>query len=135
MVWQRRARLIAAMTLAVWGVGCGSSVKLTSRPHSAEVIMDGERVVGETPILLKEQTWIWTKHTLTFRKAGYVSEQRTLEASGGAANVIVCLCLWPLWPLALQGNYPESIVVELVPARQAALKAPGEGVGIAFSAD
>lgn len=135
MVWQRRARLIAAVALVAGCVGCGSSVKLTSRPHSAEVIMDGERVVGQTPILLKEQTWIWTKHTLTFRKQGYVSQQRTLEASGGAANVIVCLCLWPLWPIALQGNYPESIVVELVPARQAALDTSGEGVGIAFSAD
>jgi hypothetical protein len=128
----------AALALGLgWVVlsGCGTSTKLSSRPHGAEVIMDGERLLGRTPLLLQEQAWLWTDHTLTFRKEGYLTEQVTLEANANAANVIVCLCLWPLWPLSLQGVYQDRVVVNLEPSHSAALQRPDPLAPIAFQSD
>lgn len=128
----------AALALGLgWMVlsGCGTSTKLSSRPHGAEVIMDGDRLLGRTPILLQEQAWLWTDHTLTFRKEGYLTEQVTLEGEASAANVIVCLCLWPLWPLSLQGVYQDRVVIDMEPAASAAVARPDARAPIAFQGD
>jgi hypothetical protein len=126
------------MILCVVGatqVGCGTSVMITSRPSKAEVVMDKKKVLGRTPILLKEQAWLWTSHTLTFRKRGYLTEQRRLEASFFAPNLIICMCMWPLWPMVMQANYPNSIVVHLKEAASASLEPTDQGAVMRFQAD
>lgn len=98
---------------------CTTQLPIYSRPDGATVIMDEDRELGQTPLLLEEQAWVWTKHTLTFVREGY--EPRTVEVAAKVRPVNLALCfvggclMWPLWPLALLGEYRDELVVRLEP--------------------
>jgi len=108
--------LIAALLFT----GCATSTPIYTRPAGADVTLEDGRELGQTPIILREQTWIWTKHTLTFTKSGYKPETIQLKASAEPVNLALCFVgscvMWMLWPIALLGNYRvEEIVVRLEP--------------------
>jgi hypothetical protein len=131
----RAMRWIGGWVALSWALsGCGTAVEISSRPPGAEVIMDRQVVLGRTPILLKEQAWLWTSHTLTLRKEGYVTEVVELEASSVPSSLIICLCLWPLWPLSLQGSYGVPVVIEMERGLSSELPVV-VGDAVSFSAD
>jgi len=124
--------------------GCASQVLITSRPPGAEVIIDEEYILGETPLVLKEQVW-WVQkpgkkptHTLTFKLEGYQTETRRLDATPRIVNIAtlgVCLpFIWFMWPIGLLGQYPEDVVVQLVPEQdeRAELKSEEDAAVIDF---
>ena len=114
----RRPPLATLMScLMALGSGCVSTLPIYSRPPGAEVVMDETKELGPTPILLKEQVWVWTSHSLTFTKEGYKPE--TVEVSASARPVSLALCsvgvcfMWMLWPVALLGRYRGELIVRL----------------------
>lgn len=110
----------AALIIALFCTGCATTTPVYTRPAGADVTLEDGRELGQTPIILREQTWIWTKHTLTFTKTGYKPETIELKASAEPVNLALCFVgscvMWMLWPVALLGNYKaEEIVVRLEP--------------------
>ncbi|MEM1347155.1 MAG: PEGA domain-containing protein [Myxococcota bacterium] len=122
-----RAMAVLGVSAALTSAGCASQLLITSRPTGAEVIIDDEYILGETPIVLKEQAWWVTKpgrpnHTLTFKLDGYETATREVQARPRIANFVtlgVCFpFLWFMWPIGLLGRYPEDVIVELVPEQE-----------------
>ncbi|GEM_PF-5555306 len=107
--------MLCAMTLG--STACTTTLPLYSRPEGAEVVMDEKRALGQTPILVKEQAWVWTSHTFTFTKDGYRPETIKVRARPRIPNVAFCLlgfCIsWLVWPVGFAGEYKREIVVNL----------------------
>ena len=99
---------------ALTSTACSSSMGLYSRPAGATVIMDGNKHLGQTPLLIKENAWVWTSHTYTLKKKGYRTKTILVSSSARPANMVaMCLTCGLLWPIALAGALPESRVVRL----------------------
>jgi len=113
----RGALIIALSAMMLGQTACTTSLPLYSRPEGAEVVMDDKRALGQTPILLKEQAWVWTSHTFTFTKAGYRPETIKVRARPRIPNIAFCLlgiCIsWLVWPAGFVGGYKREIVVNL----------------------
>ncbi len=97
-----------------------ASVVLKSTPSEAEVMVDGKYVGNTTSTLLLEPG----EHTITVRKVGFTTWQRTMTASAGG-NVTIHA---PLEPEAkalrldqliglLAGGVPETRLIQLVKER------------------
>ena len=116
--WLGTITTIAALCASSqWG--CATRTPVYSKPRGATVVMDGARVIGTTPIVIKEYPWLFQKHELVFSKQGYYDETVVMAPSGNPVNYGICLagsCVsWMFWPIAMLGRYPEEIVVELRP--------------------
>ncbi len=109
--------------------GCASTTLIMSEPEGAHVTLDG-RVLGQTPIRLKLQPWVWRKHQLTFSHEGYQDERAVLGADVYPAAVILysglCLTLC-LWPLPLYGKVPPRVDITLQPGLSGARVIPALG--------
>lgn len=94
---------------------CTSSMAIYSRPSGAKVVMDKTKPLGQTPILLREQTWIWTRHTFTFTQEGYAPQTIKVSAKARPANMVLAVCGTSccLWPIALLGQLPRDIVAQM----------------------
>lgn len=97
--------------------GCISTTKIYSKPSGATVVIDDTRLLGETPIELEQQVWLWTSHSLTFIADGYVTQTVALKNTGIRwAHALICLCTAGLvFPTAMASTYPEQVVVEMTP--------------------
>jgi hypothetical protein len=109
----RLTSIIALSTLAVGlGSGCSKRTYIKTTPEGAEATLDDGRELGTTPILLEEDIWVWTRHTITFTKPGYKPTELTLNGKAQAANIAVCAIgaciLWMGWPLCVAGKYRDS---------------------------
>lgn len=98
------------------GFGCASTTKILSEPSGATVVLDGDKVLGTTPIELREMVWIWTKHSLEFSMEGYVPRETELSGQFNGVNIALCLCGggW-LFPVLFAGGYPARVHVTLEP--------------------
>lgn len=109
----RLTLIIALGTLAMGlGSGCSKRTYIKTTPVGAEATLDDGRELGTTPILLEEDIWVWTTHTITFTKQGYKPTELTLKGKAQAANIAVCAIgacmLWMGWPLCVAGKYRDS---------------------------
>ena len=100
------------------GSGCVSNTMITSSPSGAHVTLDKTKRIGQTPILLREQAWVWTKHELRFSHEGYRAE--VIEVSARARPEMIFLtCFGSVtccyWPLALLGKTPSKLHIKLTP--------------------
>lgn len=106
--------LLSLLVLVLMSCACSSNMGLYSRPSGATVMMDGNKRLGQTPILIKENAWVWTNHTFTFKKKGYRTKTIMVGSSARPANMVaMCLTCGLLWPIALAGTLPESRIVRL----------------------
>ncbi len=104
--------------------GCATKTVIYSRPADAHVTMDETKQLGPTPFVLKEDTWAWTHHTLTFTKEGYAPETIEVDAQADPTKIFACIlggCVtWMFWPVGFLGAYEErAIGVDLEPTRAA----------------
>lgn len=108
--------------------GCFSKTNIYSKPGNARVVLNHKKSLGRTPVELKEQVWLWTRHSITVAKAGY--ESQTIQISSDGVNfayIAVCVCtLGILLPIAFASSYPKQYIVELEPATPEADDAPVE---------
>jgi|MDSZ01.3.fsa_nt_gb hypothetical protein len=118
--WRHRAKSAVLVLLCATTLGssaCTTTLPIYSRPEGAEVVMDEKRALGQTPIVVKEQAWVWTSHTFTFTKEGYRPETIKVRARPKIPNVAFCLlgfCIsWIVWPVGFSGEYKREIVVNL----------------------
>ena len=116
--WAAAASLCLALSVFALGAGCTTQTMILSKPEGAKVMMDDTRLLGQTPILLKEQAWVWTKHRLEFTLEGYQPERLEIEGSVRWGNVLATLygcvtCL--VWPLALLGQLPPEVIAVMRP--------------------
>ena len=90
-------------------VGCAKRVYMKSDPSGATVTLDDGRVLGTTPLLLKEDVWVWTGHEVTFTKEGYAPRTLKLNAKARPGNVAACgigsCVMWMVWPICIIGEY------------------------------
>jgi hypothetical protein len=119
-----RTHLAAAAALLALGAtstGCVSETAIYTRPAGAEVVLlERGRVLGKTPILLRDQVWVFTEHELEFTKPGYLPTRITLEPTARPLNIVFCaicsVATWPVWPMALLGDFTRSkYVITLEP--------------------
>lgn len=112
-----RPQLLLLLIVVMLSSACTSTMGIYSRPAGADVVMDRDKTLGKTPILLKEQTWIWTRHQFTFTKAGYESQTIKVSAKARPANMVLAVCTTSccLWPVALLGQLPDTIVATMTP--------------------
>ena len=100
---------IAALGASCPSWGCATHTPIYSKPRGATVVMDGARVVGATPLVIKEYPWLFQKHELVFSKQGYYDETVVMAPSGDPVNYGICLagaCVsWMFWPIAMLGRY------------------------------
>lgn len=112
------ARTFAVMLVAAgMCTGCFSKTRIYSRPAGASVLIDNKRSLGQTPVEIEEQVWVWTKHAITLQAQGY--QPRTVQIRSTGVNwgyAVACACtLGILLPLGLLSSYPAQYVVDLVP--------------------
>lgn len=108
----------AVLGLALLTSGCLSTASVYSTPAKARVTMDERKIVGETPLQVEEQVYLWTAHTLTIEKDGYKPQVVRLEGKTyNLRSALLCICsLTALWPLAMTTEYVTNEVnVDLVP--------------------
>lgn len=111
------AFILCIASALVWS-GCVSNTMITSSPTGAHVTMDKTKRIGQTPILLQEQAWVWTKHELRFSHEGYRAE--VIEVSARARPEMLFLSCFGVvtccyWPLALLGKTPGKLHIKLTP--------------------
>lgn len=94
-------------------VGCSSTTLIDSRPSGAELTVDEEYYVGETPVEVRELPWLWTERRYQFERPGYHVEYRDLSASFDGRHMFMCLCLPGAWPAFFFGRFPERMLVHL----------------------
>lgn len=102
---------------------CSTSLPIFSRPEGAEVVMSHPtrtnttpRALGQTPLLLQEQAWLWTRHTLTITKRGYRPETIEIKPEPKLVNTFGCCLMGCIgWPLVLMSEYEGEVVVNLEP--------------------
>ena len=98
--------------------GCVSNTMITSTPTGAHVTLDKTKRIGQTPILLQEQAWVWTKHELRFSHEGYRAEVIEVGARM-RPEMIFLTCFGSVtccyWPLALLGKTPSKLHIKLTP--------------------
>jgi hypothetical protein len=110
--------LIAAV--AAMAPGCSSTTTVISQPSRAEVILDGQSRLGETPLEIRDLAWVWRKRELQVRKDGYYTSIVNLESEYQGSSVALCICsLGLLWPILFVGEYPSQILIELEPIERA----------------
>lgn len=85
---------------------------ITSNPTGAKVILDQNKHLGRTPILLQEHPWVWTTHRLSFTHQGY--RPATLKVEARARPELIGLTCFGtvtccLWPMAFAGRLPPSV--------------------------
>ena len=103
--------------------GCATTrTAIVSQPRGASVELDDRGEVGRTPMVLKEETWAWTEHTVVLKKEGYATKVVEHQAQMSMTNFVICsagcLVTWMVWPLGLAGAYPnKEISVTLVPLK------------------
>ncbi len=111
----------ALLLLCASSTGCVSETAIYTRPAGAEVVLlDRGRVLGKTPILLRDQVWVFTEHELEFTKPGYLPRRIKLDPTARPLNIAFCaicsVATWPVWPMALLGDFTRTkYVVPLEP--------------------
>lgn len=113
MKWQTTAAILVVFVMVALS-GCATTTTMESRPAGAEVTVDGEYYVGETPVQIRDLPWRGSTRYYNFVKEGYHSRVMTVPASSSNVNTFACLCtLGIMWPLMLFGEFPESLVVTM----------------------
>ena len=111
----------ALLSLGAGATGCVSETAIYTRPAGAEVVLlEQGRVLGKTPILLRDQVWVFTHHELEFTKPGYLPAKVRLDPTARPLNIAFCaicsVATWPVWPMALLGDFTRAkYVVTLQP--------------------
>lgn len=113
--------LLSALTLSA----CQTTY-VHSKPARATVVLDEERVIGQTPLRIKSQPMFWTTHRLSFHKEGYAPASLTLRhrinPAFCVASFFASCVMWPIWMLgeARQHTYTVRLKqVEEVAAERA----------------
>lgn len=111
--------------------GCISTATFYSEPSRARVTLDNRKILGETPLQVQEQVFLWTAHTVTVEKAGYKPQMFRLEADTyNYRSAMLCLCsATVLWPAALTADYVMSrfdVTLEPVETASASGISPGK---------
>ena len=103
--------LVGLMAMSLLS-GCASKTLMESRPAGAEVTVDGEYYIGETPVEVRELPWRGATRHYQFEKEGYHTRVMQLSAQNNSRHVAACVCtLGIFWPLLLFGEYPDDLVV------------------------
>ncbi len=104
--------LILLTALCCVSMGCSKRAYIKTTPHGAKATLDDGRELGETPIMLTSDVWVWTSQTITLSKEGYKPTQIELEGKPQLANIALCAVgacmLWMMWPLCIAGKYRNS---------------------------
>ncbi len=112
-------RHLATLTLSmcILTAGCVSETAIYTRPGGADVVLlNRGRALGKTPILLRDQLWVFTRHDLEFTKKGYLPAQISLEPNARPLNITFCaicsVATWPVWPMVLLADFerPKYVV-------------------------
>lgn len=85
------------VSLAGLSVGCASQTTITTMPAGADLKIDGAPA-GKTPYNHTEASvWLWTKHQLTFEKAGYMPTSGMIAGELSPTHLVVgLLCCLPV---------------------------------------
>ncbi len=96
--------------IAGLGSGCLSTATFYSEPPRARVTMDDRKILGETPLQVEEQVYLWTEHTITIEKDGYKPQTIRLQTElYNTRSALLCICsLTALWPLAMTSDFVTS---------------------------
>ena len=111
----------ALLLLSAGATGCVSETAIYTRPAGADVVLlERGRVLGKTPILLRDQVWVFTDHELEFTKPGYLPAKLRIRPAARPLNIAFCavcaVAAWPVWPMALLGDFTRTeYVVPLKP--------------------
>ncbi len=118
--WMGIAALLLFGIGALASTGCSSATMFESRPAGAEVVVDGEYEIGETPVEVRELPWIGANRHYQFDLDGYHSEVVEISASMHQRHLLACFCsLGLLWPLMLFGEFPSAVQATMEPRREA----------------
>lgn len=112
--WMRGAMGLVVVLAFLVLSGCASSTLIESRPAGATVVLEGDLMVGETPVRVRDLPGARTRRTYEFSKEGY--HPRVIELAGKthSRHLLACLCsMGMLWPLMLFSEYPSGILIEL----------------------
>ena len=112
---------LALVLAMIWLSGCSSTTLLESSPAGAEVTVDGEYYVGETPAQVKELPWIGSTRYYQFTKEGYEPRVEAVSASMHERHLLACMCtMGAMWPLMLFGEFRSSVTVSMERQQQSA---------------
>ncbi|MFU8805214.1 MAG: PEGA domain-containing protein [Bradymonadaceae bacterium] len=114
-------------------MACSSTTRITSRPSQAEVVLNGEKRLGETPMEVRDMGWVWRTRQLQFNKDGYHTTFVDLESEFRGSSVATCLCtVGLLLPVLFVGEFPAELSVQLDPIERAEIVDFSEARGIEF---
>lgn len=93
-----------------------------TKPARATVVLNDERIVGQTPIRLKSQPMFWTTHRLSFHKEGYAPAsleiKHRINPAFCVASFFAACVLWPIWLLG--DTHQSTYTVRLKQVEEAA---------------
>ncbi len=102
--------LVCLVGIVVLGSGCLSTATFYSEPPRARVTLDDRKILGETPLQVEEQVYLWTEHTITIEKEGFKPQTVRLQTElYNTRSALLCICsLTVLWPLAMTSDFVTS---------------------------
>lgn len=109
-------KFLCALILLTLSTGCVHKTRIASNPEGAHVVLNDKRTIGETPIDVQNQAWLWTTWQLSLEKEGYHVEFVEVKSKALPVNILACVCtLGILFPVGLAARMPESVDVEMRP--------------------